>query len=257
MTTKTMIVVVVSVLVAVAAVVAVKLIFFPSIDDKYFALNSSRLQHAPPGLVIVRPTHFVKGQTGVAYANAKQGTWMVGRNVTLQTLMATAYSQNPAKIVLPSDAPKKNYDFLVTVPKDTQQQMQSAIQRKLGYTAQKETRDTDVMALRIDNPNLPGLKISTARTQSVDMKDGRLCFTHTQITDLLDGLEQAVKIPVVDKTGLTNYYDFSLAWNQQLAQQVQNGTLDPETGKKILGDWGLGLHPDTASVEMLVVKKAR
>jgi uncharacterized protein (TIGR03435 family) len=60
----------------------------------------------------------------------------------------------------------------------------------------------------------------------------------------------------VDKTGLTNFYDFSLIWDTKTAQQIQSGTLDNETGKKILAEWGLGLEPDTASIEMLVVKKA-
>jgi len=69
-------------------------------------------------------------------------------------------------------------------------------------------------------------------------------------------LEGILKMPVVDKTGLTNYYDFSLVWDSQTAQQIQNGTLDQATGQKILAEWGLGLEPDTASLEMLVVKKA-
>jgi uncharacterized protein (TIGR03435 family) len=65
-----------------------------------------------------------------------------------------------------------------------------------------------------------------------------------------------LKTPVVDKTDLTNFYDFSLIWDAKTAQQIQNNTLDNETGRKILAEWGLGLEPDTASIEMLVVKKA-
>jgi uncharacterized protein (TIGR03435 family) len=72
-----------------------------------------------------------------------------------------------------------------------------------------------------------------------------------------DGLENILKTPVVDKTGLTNFYDFSLIWDAHTAQQIQNGTLDNETGRKILAEWGLGLEPDTASIEVLVVKKVK
>jgi len=32
-------------------------------------------------------------------------------------------------------------------------------------------------------------------------------------------------------------------------------TLDQEAGRKILAEWGFGLEPDTASLEMLVVKQ--
>ena len=41
-----------------------------------------------------------------------------------------------------------------------------------------------------------------------------------------------------------------------MQQQIQSGNLDSETGRKILAEWGLELEPDTASLEMLVVKRA-
>ena len=253
----------VSALVLVLAVVAVKMIFFPSVSDKYFQINAARLRQAPPGLVIVRPTHFADSakrsspQNQLGYASVKGAQWMVGINLTFQNLMATAYSYNAGRVALPSDAPKGNFDFLVTVPQDPQARLQSAIRRKLGYTAVLETRDMPVLALKIEDPNLPGLKVSTATTESQQEKNGRLYFTHMRLAFVTDNLEQILKMPAVDKTGLTNFYDFSLVWDAQTAKQIQSGTLDTETGKKILAEWGLGLEPDTASIEMLVVKKAK
>ena len=255
--------VLVSVLVLVLAAVAVKLIFFPSVSDKYFQISAARLRQAPQGLVIVRPTHFANStkrsspQNQLGYASVKGAQWMVGINVTFQNLIATAYSCNAGRVALPSDAPKGNFDFLVTVPNDPQARLQSAIRRKLGYTADLETRDTPVLALKVEDPNLPGLKVSTATTENETQKNGRLYFTHMKLNVVMDGLENILKTPAVDKTSLTNYYDFSLIWDAQTAKQIQNGTLDNETGKKILAEWGLGLEPDTASIEMLVVKKAK
>jgi len=249
------------VLVLVAGVVAVKMIFFPSINDKFFQTNSARLRQAPANVVIVRPTHFANSakrsspENQFGNASVKGAQWMVGINVTFQNLIATAYSYNPGRIALPPNAPKGSYDFLVTVPKDPQARLQSAIRRKLGYTAQVETRDTPVLALKVENPNSSGLKVSTAAREDVSPKNGRLYFTHMKLNVVTDGLEGMLKTPVVDKTGLTNYYDFSLIWDAQTAKQIQGGTLDNETGKKILAGWGLGLEPDTASIEMLVVKK--
>lgn len=255
--------VLVSVLVLVLAVVAVKMIFFPSVSDKYFQISAARLRQAPRGLVVVRPTHFANSakrsslQNQLGYASVKGAQWMVGINMTFQSLMATAYSYNPARVALAADAPKGNFDFLVTVPKDPQARLQSAIRRKLGYAAQVETRDTPVLTLKVEDPNSPGLKVSTATRENQEERNGRLYFTHMKLGVVTDGLENILKTPLVDKTGLTNYYDFSLIWDAQTAKQIQNGTLDNETGKKILAEWGLGLEPDTASLEMLVVKKAK
>jgi uncharacterized protein (TIGR03435 family) len=243
-----------------AAAVTVKLVFFPSVDDKYFLISPQRLAQVPSGFVIVRPTHFPSSPKktsppGVMQTSIKGAMRMVGRNVSFQQLIATAYSYDPAHIMLPPDAPKGNFDYLVTVPKDPPTRLQSAIRRKLGYTAQVETRDTPVLALKIENPALPGLKLSTATREDVSPKNGRLYFTHAQLSVVTDGLEGMLKTPVVDKTGLTNFYDFSLVWDAQTQRAIQNGTMDNETGSKILAEWGLGLEPDTASMEMLVVKK--
>lgn len=263
--TKTMVTVGVAALLLVAMAVVVKLAFFPSVSDKYFMINPARLQHVPSGLVVVRPTHFPNtpqksSPPGELRTSVKGGVmWMVGRNVTFQQLIATAYNYNHnlGRVVLPPNPPKGNYDYLVTVPKDSDARLQAAIRKKLGYIADVETRDTPVLALKVEDTNLPGLKVSgPGERENADMRNGKLYFTHQHLTLVTDGLEQMLKTPVVDKTGLTNYYDFSLIWDAQTAKQIQSGTLDQATGQKILAEWGLGLEPDTASLEMLVVKKA-
>ena len=60
MTRTTKIILAVSAVLLVIAMVAVKLVFFPSIKDAYFAMNGRSLEQVPSGLVVVRPTHFGK-----------------------------------------------------------------------------------------------------------------------------------------------------------------------------------------------------
>jgi uncharacterized protein (TIGR03435 family) len=239
------------------AVVVVKLAFFPSIKDANFTLNIRSLQQAPANVVIIRLTHFPKStRNGVISAssnrNGKSTRWMMGRNVPLSDVMAAAYGQNPSRVALPPGAPKGNYDFLVTVADNPEEQLQSAIRRKLGYTAQMEKHDADVLALKIENATLPGLTVSDAsEKENVNFTGGKLYFTHMRLTILTDGLQQMLKTPVVDKTGLTNFYDFYTVWNQQM----QNGHWDQAAAEKLLNGWGLGLEPDTVPIHMLVVKK--
>jgi uncharacterized protein (TIGR03435 family) len=248
-------------LVLIAAAVAVKLIFFPSVSDKFFQINPTMLRQAPANVVLVRLTYFSKASqkssppNGVTYATVRGARWMVGRNVTFPMLIAVAYGYNPGRIKLPATAPTGNFDFLVTSPKEPEARLQSAIRRKLGYMARREIRETDVLVLKVKNSNPPGLKVSTATRGNVAPKNGRLYFTHMHLNVVTDGMQAMLKTPVVDKTGLTNFYDFSLVWDKQTQQQMQSGKLDQETGGKILNDWGLGLEPDTASIEMLVVTK--
>jgi uncharacterized protein (TIGR03435 family) len=250
-------------LVLMAAVVAVKMFFFPSVNEKYFQTSAARLQQAPPGLAVVRPTHYADStrrsspQNQFGYTGVNRTDSMVGNNVSFQNLIAAAYNFNPGRVALPAGAPKGNFDFLVTVTRDAQASLQSAIRRELGYTGHVEIRNTPVFALKVENPNSPGLKVSTANQEGQTQKNGRLYFTHVTLAFVKENMEQLLKTPVVDKTGLTNFYDFSLIWDAQTARQIQSGTLDIETGKKILAEWGLGLEPDTETIDMLVVEKAK
>jgi uncharacterized protein (TIGR03435 family) len=235
----------------IAAAVTVKTIWFPSAKDAWFQLGQQKLRQVPAGKVVVRPTHFSSSsQSGTTFVNRR----MVGRNVTFKELIAVAYGENSGRVALPSGAPKNNFDFLVTALSNQQGLLREAVQKKTGYTAQKEMRDTDVLALKIEDQTLPGLKISDAdEKQNTNFKNGRLYFTHTKLAEISGGLEGVLKMPVVDKTGLTGFYDFSLAWRAGMnPNNLSRDDLD-----KILAEWGLGFEPDTASIEMLVVEKAK
>lgn len=250
------------ILALIAAAVVLKLAFFPSIKDAYFAMDNRSLQQVPVGLVVVRPTYFPYLQrNGIFYASSPHdggnGRRMMGRNVPLRDVIAAAYGQSPSHVVLPPDAPRGNFDFLVTVAGDQRPRLQAAIRRKLGYVAQKETRDTDVLALKIVNANLPGLTVSGANEkQNITFNDVNLHFRHMRLTVMADVLEQLLEKPVVDKTGLTNFYDYPVAWDPQTQRRLQNDTTARATVDKILNGLGLGLEPDTALLEMLVVKMA-
>lgn len=102
------------------------------------------------------------------------------------------------------------------------------------------------------------MKISAADAkQDVNFDNGKLRFTHLRIEDLMRGLEQAMKLPVVDKSSLTNYYDFSLDWGPKMQGQLRNQDTADATVRNILAGLGLRLDPDESQVEMLIVRSAR
>lgn len=262
MTSRAKILTACSVVLVAAAAVAAKWMFFPSIKDAYFTMNQRALDHVPAGLAYVRPTHFPKSSrqgimTDNVTVSGKRVWRMMGRNVTFQQLMAVAYGRDQARVVLPVLAPKVNFDFLDTVGADQQKHLQTAIRKKLGYVAQTETREVNVLALKIGNGGLPGLTVSDPNAkENVNFDKGKLYFTHMRLGELTGGLEQALKLPVVDKTALTNFYDFSASWDAQMQRQLGNEATAAAAVKKILDAWGLRLEPDSDQVEMLVVRSA-
>jgi uncharacterized protein (TIGR03435 family) len=171
--------------------------------------------------------------------------------------MAAAYDQNPTRVVVLPDAPTNRYDFLVTVPAAKLARFQDIVRRKLGYVGQMETRDAPVLALKITNPNLPGLTVSGPdERRGASFQNDKLQLTHFPIAVIPNGLGGAIDMPLVDKTGLTNFYNFTVAWDSVTQQHLGDKNAAREALNKIIEPLGLKLEPDTAPLEVLVVKKA-
>ena len=243
-------------LLAVAAVFVVKWGLSPAVKDSYFQLNYPRFQKVPGNLLVVRPTHFMTG-TGSFMANTspKPGQnvlRMMGRNVSLEQVMAAAYGDSVSRVVPPFTKPKTNFDYLITVPKQPRERFQAAVKKKLGYTAHWEDRDTDVLLLKTILPDPPAFAPSAATNGNVNFEKGKYRFTHMRPAFMVGILESNFKQPVMDRTGMTNFYDFSV----EKTWRGPNGP-DSQELNKILGNLGLKLEPATESTRMLVVEESR
>jgi len=244
----------VGLVVIIAAAVAVKMIWFPSVKDAWFKYNSRQLHLAPPGLVIVRKTHFPNGPTNqMVYARVRGGFWQSGRNVPFQQVIALAYEYNPGRVYIPAGAPEYNFDILVTASGDFHPKMKALVQHLTGYTADVETQDADVLALKVVDPHPDDMTPSAPNEkQNSDFKNGKLYLKHMKLQDITSGLENFMKTPIVDETGLSNnFYDFTLDWKQGM----NPNNFSRDDFDRIVAGWGLKLEPDTAPVEMLVAKK--
>ncbi len=245
-------------LATVAAALVVKQQFSPSAKDAWFEPDTDKLRLVPEGIVLIRSTHFPHNSGKIRHIHEEEIlARTLGRNVTLREIIAEAYDCNPSRVVLPSDAPKGDFDFLVTAPGDAREHLQTVLAKKLGYAAHRETQDADLLILKIENPRLPGLAVSP-RNENPDLKvaDGKLYFKHQPLSLMLDGLQAGLSQPILDQTGLTNFYDFSVVWNERIEKKMKTGAFDFDGVKKVLSEWGLGLEPDTAPLDMFVVKKA-
>jgi len=255
--TKTKTIVATATILAAAAVVAVvRGGFAPAIQDSYFQLNYIHFQTVPKNLLVVRPTHFTNDPGNlIASTRPKVGQRvmrMMGRNMPLEQVIAAAYGCNLSRVIPPSTKPETNFDYLVTVPARQQERFQAAIRKKLGYTAHWEDRDAEVLLLETTTPNPPAFKLSAAANENVSFTNRQYRFTHMRPAFILGFLESSFKQPVVDRTGLTNFYDFSVEINWR----GPNGP-DQQQLEKILGNLGLKLEPGTESTRMLVVERAR
>ena len=124
-------------------------------DSKYWRTDSRILDNNPP-VFILRPTRFPNGGGGVSSSGPKGDRFMI-MNTGIQTLLADAYSASANRMVLPDNLPKERFDLMLTLPDKPRESLQLELKRRFGISARRETRDADVLVLKVKNPNAPGL----------------------------------------------------------------------------------------------------
>jgi uncharacterized protein (TIGR03435 family) len=236
----------------------VKQVCFTTVDDRWFVVDYQNLLRAPAGVLVVRPTHYAQSpwsgsfSASSSYQSGKYLPRLLGRNVSLDQVIAMAYQCPESRVLLLPGTPTNYFDFLVTVRRKPVERMQAAVKRKLGYTAHWQERETEVLQLKVQTPNAPGLRASSADRSNVDLKDGRLYFTRQPMERLPELLERVLGKPVQDKTGLTGFYDFSVAW-----VRGRSHSLDETALKNSLRELGLTCESESDSLRMMVVERVK
>jgi len=249
---KTAIVASVVVLLAVGTTtVTVKEIQKHSFDDSWRTpnLDSKKLDQVSPQVRIV-PTK-IHPQSGWARNNRMK---VMGVGESLPEILGVAYAfSSPARTIISTELSEAKYDFIANLPAGNAEALQQQIKKKFGLVGRIETRETDVMLLKVKYPNAQGLKRNVNRRQSMRSGSGEYTYTGQPLSSFAGNLEYRFKIPVINQTGLAGSFDFHLKWNQSDDQ-----SLDFENLKQALTDQlGLELVPSREPIEMLVVEKVK
>ncbi len=237
--------------------VTVKQIKAHEIDDSWRIrkMDSDAVANAAPRVSIL-PTIFSAPEGGL-WATGDSRKWG-GLRASVGDIVWAAYGWRPGRIVFPAGQPQARYDFISTLPQNSAEALQKELKNKLGFVGRPETRDTDVLVLKVRNPGAPGLKPPLPGNGADWMGTGRyFCGDRPISTDkgpsagLTKFLEAYFQVPVIDQTGLTRHFNIDLKWNELDAQDSDHNALK----QALLDQLGLELVPDRQPVEMLVVEK--
>ena len=210
------------------------------------------LDKVPPQVAIV-PARF-RQFGGSGSGNNK----MMGLGISVTNLLQYAYDQSSARTIFPDKMPPDKYDFIANLPSGNEAALQKEIQRTFGLEGRRETRETDILLLKIQHSDASGLKPADPRrlehnsTSSSRSGAGDFSCRNEQLSNLARFLEGRFEIPVIDQTGLTNHFDIDLKWNETNWQHPNLVGLK----QALLDQLGLELVPGREPIEMLVVEKA-
>ena len=211
--------------------------------DKGMPVNSRTLVKAPR-IVKIIPTKFSNGSAWVTSNNRALGV-----GLTPALLMQAAYGSGQTRMIVSVAVPDKKYDFISNVDSPGNEALKEQIKKQFGIVGRRETFETNVLFLRVKQPNAPGLKKTKSGLSSSTINTGEFQVSDAPLDYCALLLEGALQTPVVDQTGLRGNYDFDLKWNGETNRK--------ENLKQAVSDQlGLELVPGTALIEYLIVEKA-
>jgi uncharacterized protein (TIGR03435 family) len=223
--------------------VVIEKVVSSTVDESLWAMNAKNLQKAPP-VLIIRPARY-RDNSALVNNEGK----IIAHNDSLVDLLQTAYSFNRQRMILPATVPPNRYDLMLTLRSHKKAALQKAIQKQLGYTARRETRDTDVLLLKVKDPALLAPHISS-RLSKIHFKQSRGFWAYTNFPISMEAhfFEGSFNKPVIIDPGAWGNYDLSFQWPNAAAreQAVLNG----------LAQAGLELIPTNMPIKMLVVEKS-
>jgi uncharacterized protein (TIGR03435 family) len=218
-------------------------------------ISLETLRHAPRETVVL-PTKSAQRsrQRGTGGMYWMRDGWAMGINQPVKSILRIAHdAASPYRMVLNTELPAEKYDFLSNLPTGSREALQLALKKNFGVVGRFETRDTDVLLLKVKRSPAPGLRPSTTSDVGGSSGGGQISITGQSLSlNLVPNLEEIFEMPVIDQTSLTGRYDVKLKWHES-----KSGHTNPEDLKQALLDQlGLELVPDRQPIEMLIVEKA-
>ncbi len=209
--------------------------------------------------VKILPTKF---QPPVTIMLTSEGIKWGGINVTVREILRAAYRCGPGRVAFPAGEPQEKYDFISTLRQDTEEGLQREVKKTLGLTGRWANLETNILALKVRNPDAPGLKQAVySPSEYGNLRGGHIhCFGESLSWKprrppwgLTKHLERIFQMPVVDETDLKGSYNIDLLW------KVKADPNDNQEAVKqaLIDQLGLELLPAHQAVEMLIVEKVQ
>ena len=179
------------------------------------------------------------------------------RNVSLRMIIQDAYDLKRFTLTAPDWLDSLRFDITAKVGGNVKQEemrlmLQSLLAERFQLKAHRESKEMSAYALL---PAKSGFKLKPAEGNgsSVSSSSGagkaKVTCKHVSMSRLADFLSGRVDHPVVDQSGISDAYDFTLEWSPD--QNVEDA--GPSIFTAVSEQLGLRLEPRKLPVSILVV----
>jgi uncharacterized protein (TIGR03435 family) len=140
---------------------------------------------------------------------------------------------------------------------DVRVMLQTLLADRFKLTLHRETRELLALIVTVSKT---GHKLQTAGADNDSFDTGKLSLTakNARLSTLLDFLSRELRIPIVNQTGLTGRFDYSLDINKYVTEEMQKGPGPPPEAPNIIArafqeQLGLKLESKKTPIEVLVI----
>jgi uncharacterized protein (TIGR03435 family) len=186
-------------------------------------------------------------------------------NVTLKRCIVGAYVVGPDRVLGGPDWADTDH-FQITAragqPIDDRALMamlQTLLSERFNLVLHRESRRGEAMVLEVAK-NGPNLQPGGDAILTYNNRHDRLDATMMTMAGFAEILSHNLNLPVVDRTGLTGAFNFTLRWNPDSAGALERdeaaAALRSEVSNAIAKQLGLTLKTKRMPVEMLVIDHA-
>jgi uncharacterized protein (TIGR03435 family) len=201
--------------------------------------------------LLIRPSE----TPNTGWGGSKGKFTFVGAGV--MNMLCSAYDTDECRVITNCALPDGRFDAVVNVPANQGEAGLSwfrlALEGTFGLKVRRETRETEVLVMTLKNPKAEGLTetVSTGGCSS-HSDPGQADCVNMPISSVAGTVQDFLKKPVLDETGLTNRYDWSLQWDAKSSQAHSTDALLRAVREQL----GLELAPAKRPIEVIVVDQA-
>jgi len=239
---------------AIVVGVALVISMTPIIAIKFKAHRASMWEVREPGIDLLRKT---TPQVRIVPTKFQSSRWendhdkMLGIAQPAKIVVAAAYGMWAWQSVFEAPLPPGRFDVIANLPQGSAEALQEEVKKQFGVVAHRETRVSDVLVLRVKNPDADDLKPSLSSSRpGTRYENSEYFWTDRPFYEVVGVLGFYFEKSIIDQTGFNGLYDYHLKvdWKRH----------DPATLKQdLLDQLGLELVPDRQPIEVLVVEKAK
>jgi uncharacterized protein (TIGR03435 family) len=182
-------------------------------------------------------------------------------NIALKDIVRRAYNVQTYQVSGADWLDTTRFDIVARFPpqstaEQVQGMMRTLLAERFHMAIHRETKDLPVYALTANGPKLKAIEESGNSTSSNSTKTGIHLSAKTTMPGFAGYLSQRLDRPVLDRTGLSGGFEFTLDWSADDSADANGASLGPSIFTAVQEQLGLKLSATKGPVETIVVDRA-